>query len=132
MPVMNVQRPKPAILSVTDAAAERVREIVAGAGKPVAGVRLGVKKGGCAGMTYTMNIAESVNKGDDVVELGDGIRLLVDPAAILFLLGTEMDYTVDKLSARFVFRNPNETSACGCGESVTLAPAKIESAESRA
>src|SRR5690606_15640993 len=123
---------KPAILSVTDAAAERVREIVAGAGKPVAGVRLGIKKGGCAGMTYTMNIAESVNKGDDVVDLGDGIRLLVDPAAILFLLGTEMDYTVDKLSARFVFRNPNETSSCGCGESVTLAPAKIESAESRA
>ena len=129
---MNIQRPKPAILSVTDAAAERVREIVAGAGKPVAGVRLGIKKGGCAGMTYTMNIAESVNKGDDVVDLGDGIRLLVDPAAILFLLGTEMDYTVDKLSARFVFRNPNETSSCGCGESVTLAPAKIESAESRA
>ena len=129
---MNIQRPKPAILSVTDAAAERVREIVAGAGKPVAGVRLGIKKGGCAGMTYTMNIAESVNKGDDVVDLGDGIRLLVDPAAILFLLGTEMDYTVDKLSARFVFRNPNETSSCGCGESVTLAPAQIESAESRA
>src|SRR5690606_29373120 len=128
MPVMNVQRPKPAILSVTDAAAERVREIVAGAGKPVAGVRLGGKKGGCAARTYTMQTAESAKKGDAWVELGDGIRLLVDPAAILFLLGTEMDYTVDKLSARFVFRNPNETSACGCGESVTLAPAKIESA----
>ncbi len=129
---MNVQRPKPAILSVTDAAAARVREIVAGAGKPVAGVRLGIKKGGCAGMTYTMDIAESVKKGDDVVDLGEGVQVLVDPAAILFLLGTEMDFTVDKLSARFVFRNPNETSACGCGESVTLAPAKPESAESRA
>lgn len=129
---MNAQRPKPAILSVTDAAAARVREIVAGAGKPVAGVRLGIKKGGCAGMTYTMDVAESVNKGDDVVDLGGDVRLLVDPAAVLFLLGTEMDFTVDKLSARFVFRNPNETSACGCGESVTLAPAKLEGAENRA
>ena len=132
MTFMNIQRPKPAILSITDAAAARVREIVAGAGKPVAGVRLGIKKGGCAGMTYTMDIAESANKGDDVVDLGEGVQVLVDPAAILFLLGTEMDFTVDKLSARFVFRNPNETSACGCGESVTLAPAKPESAESRA
>src|SRR5690606_3690528 len=101
------------ILAVTDAAAARVREIVAGAGKPVAGVRLGIKKGGCAGMTYTMDVAETANKGDDVVDLGDGVRVLVDPAAVLFLLGTEMDFTVDKLSARFVFRNPNETSACG-------------------
>ena len=132
MTFMNIQRPKPAILSITDAAAARVREIVAGAGKPVAGVRLGIKKGGCAGMTYTMDIAERANKGDDVVDLGEGVQVLVDPAAILFLLGTEMDFTVDKLSARFVFRNPNETSACGCGESVTLAPAKSESAESRA
>lgn len=129
---MNVQRPKPSILAVTDAAAARVREIVAGAGKPVAGVRLGIKKGGCAGMTYTMDVAETANKGDDVVDLGDGVRVLVDPAAMLFLLGTEMDFTVDKLSARFVFRNPNETSACGCGESVTLAPAKLDQAESRA
>jgi iron-sulfur cluster assembly protein len=83
-------------------------------------------------MTYTMDLADSVAKGDDVVDIGDGIRVLVDPAAVLFLLGTEMDYAVDKLSARFVFRNPNETSACGCGESVTLAPAALEPAESRA
>jgi iron-sulfur cluster assembly protein len=129
---MNTQRPKPAILTVTDSAAERVREIVHGAGKPVAGVRLGIKKGGCAGMAYTMDIAEAAGKGDDVVDLGDGVRVLVDPAAVLFLLGTEMDFTVDKLSARFVFRNPNETSACGCGESVTLTPAKLEPAEGRA
>jgi iron-sulfur cluster assembly protein len=129
---MNAPRPKPAILKVTDAAAARVREIISSAGKPVAGVRLGIKKGGCAGMTYTMDVAESVNKGDDVVDLGGDVRVLVDPAAVLFLLGTEMDFTVDKLSARFVFRNPNETSACGCGESVTLAPAKLEGAESRA
>jgi iron-sulfur cluster assembly protein len=125
-------RPKPDVIKISEAAAARVREIVAGAGRPVAGVRVGVKKGGCAGMTYTMNLADSVAGGDDVVEIGDGIRVLVDPAAVLFLLGAEMDYAVDKLSARFVFRNPNETSACGCGESVTLAPVKLEPAESRA
>jgi len=125
-------RPKPSVIRVTDAAAARIREIIAGAGKPVVGVRLGVKKGGCAGMSYTMDIAESIAKGDDVVELDGSLRVLVDPAAVLFLLGTEMDFTVDKLSSRFVFRNPNETSACGCGESVTLTPAKLEQAESRA
>jgi iron-sulfur cluster assembly protein len=129
---MSIPRPKPSILSFTDAATSRIREIVAGAGKPVAGVRLGIKKGGCAGMSYTMDLVESVGKGDDVVELDGGVRVLVDPAAVLFLLGTEMDFTVDKLSSRFVFRNPNETSACGCGESVTLKPARFESAESRA
>lgn len=124
-------RTRPAVLSVTDAAAARIREIIAGADKPVTGVRLGVKKGGCAGMTYTMDVAETAGKGDEVVET-KGVRVLVDPAAVLFLLGTEMDFTVDKLSARFVFRNPNETSACGCGESVTLAPAKSQQAEFRA
>ncbi len=129
---MNTLRPKPAILTVTDAAAERVREIIANAGKPFAGVRLGIKNGGCAGMAYTMDLAEEAKKGDDVVELGGGARVLIDPAAVLFLLGTEMDFVVDKLSARFVFRNPNETSACGCGESVTLAPAKLDPAETRA
>jgi iron-sulfur cluster assembly protein len=128
---MNQVRPKPAILSVTDAAAARIREIVARAEKPVAGVRLGVKKGGCAGMTYTMDLAEAAGKGDEVVDV-NGVRVLIDPAAILFLFGTEMDFTVDKLSARFVFRNPNETSSCGCGESVTLAPAKVALAEGRA
>jgi iron-sulfur cluster assembly protein len=124
-------RPRAAVLSVTDAAAARIREIIARAEKPVAGVRLGVRKGGCAGMTYTMDVAEAAAKGDEVVET-KGVRVLVDPAAILFLLGTEMDFTVDKLSARFVFRNPNETSACGCGESVTLAPAKLDQAATRA
>jgi iron-sulfur cluster assembly protein len=122
---MSTPRPKPSILSLTDAAASRIREIVAGAGKPVAGVRLGIKKGGCAGMSYTMDLVETAGKGDDVVDLDGGVRVLVDPAAVLFLLGTEMDFTVDKLSSRFVFRNPNETSACGCGESVTLKPAAM-------
>jgi iron-sulfur cluster assembly protein len=124
-------RPKPAVLSVTDAAAARIREIVGRAENPVAGVRLGVKKGGCAGMTYTMDVAETVAKGDEVVD-ANGVRVLIDPAAVLFLFGTEMDFTVDKLSARFVFRNPNETSACGCGESVTLAPAKTDLVADRA
>jgi iron-sulfur cluster assembly protein len=124
-------RPKPAVLSVTDAAAARIREIVARAENPVAGVRLGVKKGGCAGMTYTMDVARTVAKGDEVVD-ANGVRVLIDPAAVLFLFGTEMDFTVDKLSARFVFRNPNETSACGCGESVTLAPAKTDLVAGRA
>jgi iron-sulfur cluster assembly protein len=128
---MTEARPKPAILSVTAAAVARIREIVARADKPVAGVRLGVKKGGCAGMTYTMDLADAVAKGDEVVE-ANGVRVLVDPAAVLFLFGTEMDFTVDKLSARFVFRNPNETSACGCGESVSLTPAKTEWVEGRA
>jgi iron-sulfur cluster assembly protein len=121
---MSEVRSKPSVLSVTDAAAARIREIVARAEKPVAGVRLGIKKGGCAGMTYTMDLAGEVAQGDEVVE-DKGVRVLVDPKAILFLFGTEMDFTVDKLSARFIFRNPNETSACGCGESVSITPAKV-------
>ena len=128
---MSEMRPKPSVLTVTDAAAARVREIVANAGKPVAGVRLGISKGGCAGMTYVMDLAETAAPGDEVVE-SNGVKVLVDPKAMLFVFGTEMDYTVDKLSARFVFRNPNQTDACGCGESVTLKPVKIEAAEGRA
>jgi len=128
---MSEVRPKPAILSVSDAAAARIREIIVRAGKPVAGVRLGLKKGGCAGMTYTMDLADEVAKGDEVVEM-KGVRVLVDPTAVLFLFGTEMDYKVDKLSAQFVFRNPNETSACGCGESVALTPAKPDLVAGRA
>ena len=128
---MSVVRPKPAILSVSDAAAARIREIIVRAGKPIAGVRLGLKKGGCAGMTYTMDLADEVAKGDEVVEM-KGVRVLVDPTAVLFLFGTEMDYKVDKLSAQFVFRNPNETSACGCGESVALTPAQADLVAGRA
>jgi len=128
---MSEVRSKPAILSVSDAAAARIREIITRADKPVAGVRLGLKKGGCAGMTYTMDLADEVAKGDEVVEM-KGVRVLVDPTAVLFLFGTEMDYKVDKLSAQFVFRNPNETSACGCGESVALTPAKPDLVAGRA
>ncbi len=109
------------IMSLTDAAAERVKAIMANSEKPIAGLRVGVKNGGCAGMEYTMDYAETANPGDDVIE-EKGVKLFVDPKAILFLLGTEMDYKVDKLTSGFVFNNPNQTSACGCGESVSITP----------
>jgi iron-sulfur cluster assembly protein len=109
-------------MRLSDAAAARIKDISARAEKPIAGVRVGVKNGGCAGMAYTMEYAETVNPADEVVE-DKGVRILIDPKAVLFLLGTEMDYKVDKLSAQFVFNNPNQTSACGCGESVALTPA---------
>jgi iron-sulfur cluster assembly protein len=110
-------------MRLSDAAAARIRDIFARAEKPIAGVRVGVKNGGCAGMSYTMEYAETVNPADEVVE-DKGVRILIDPKAVLFLLGTEMDYKVDKISSQFVFNNPNQTSACGCGESVALTPAK--------
>ncbi len=125
---MNAQRP--AVLKVTDAAAARIRDIVARAEKPAVGVRVGITKGGCAGMSYQMDLAHEVTRGDEVVD-ANGVRVLIDPKAILYLLGSEMDFVIDKISARFIFRNPNEVSACGCGESVSLAPAKVETAEQR-
>ncbi|HEV1999979.1 MAG TPA: iron-sulfur cluster assembly accessory protein, partial [Xanthobacteraceae bacterium] len=85
--------------------------------------RVGFEKGGCAGMTYQLDLAEAVTPGDEVVET-QGVRVLIDSKAVLYLIGSEMDFAVDKLSAKFVFRNPNEVSSCGCGESVSLAPAK--------
>ena len=115
-------RPKPQVMTLTDAAASRVRDIVAKAEKPVAGLRVGVTKGGCAGMSYKVEYADAIKPGDEVIE-DKGVRVLIDPTAVLFLLGTQMDYKIDKLSAQFVFNNPNQTSACGCGESVSLAPA---------
>ncbi len=119
---MVTPRPRPQVIRLTDAAADRIKYVMANAAKPVVGVRVGVKNGGCAGMTYTMEYAEEVGKADEVVE-DKGVRVLIDPKAVLFLLGTEMDYKSDKLSAQFVFNNPNQTSACGCGESVQLKPA---------
>ena len=112
-------------MSVSDAAAERVKEIVAAADKPIVGVRVGVKNGGCAGMSYTMEFAEDVAPLDEVIE-EKGVKVLIDPKAVLFLLGSEMDFKVDRLSSTFTFRNPNETSACGCGESVAITPANPE------
>ena len=117
-------RPKPQVMKLTDAAAERVREIMANSGKPVVGLRIGVKNGGCAGMEYTMEYADAVKPSDEVVE-DKGVKIMVDPKAVLFLLGTEMDYKVDKMSAQFIFNNPNQTGACGCGESVQLTAAKV-------
>lgn len=113
------------VMSLTDAAAERIRDIVAGAERPLFGLRVGVKNGGCAGMSYTMEMAEAAAPTDEVVE-DKGVTVLVDPKAILFLLGTEMDFQTSKLSSGFVFNNPNQTSACGCGESVAITPASPE------
>jgi iron-sulfur cluster assembly protein len=119
---MATARPRPQVMRLTEAAADRIKAILAKSDKPIAGVRVGVKNGGCAGMAYTMEYAESAAKFDEVVE-DKGVKLLIDPKAVLFLLGTEMDFKVDKLSSTFVFNNPNQTSACGCGESVQLTPA---------
>ena len=115
------------VISLTDAAAERVREIVAGSDRPLAGLRVGVEKGGCAGMSYTMDTVETPDPKDDVVE-EKGVRVFVDPKATLFLIGTVMDFRTTKLSSGFVFDNPNQVSACGCGESVELKPADLSAA----
>ena len=120
---MATARPRPQVLRLTDAAALRIKDVMARAERPMAGVRVGVKNGGCAGMEYTMEYATAVNPTDEVVE-DKGVKILIDPKAVLFLLGTEMDYKTEKLSAQFIFNNPNQTSACGCGESVQLTPAK--------
>ena len=120
---MATARPRPQVMRLTEAAASRIKSVMAQAGQPVAGVRVGVKNGGCAGMEYTMEYANAVNPTDEVVE-DKGVKIMIDPKAVLFLLGTEMDYKTEKLSAQFVFNNPNQTSACGCGESVQLTPAK--------
>ena len=119
---MVTPRPRPQVMRLTDAAASRIKDILSKAERPIAGVRVGVKNGGCAGMTYTMEYAERIEAADEVVE-DKGVRVLIDPKAVLFLIGTEMDYKTDKLAAQFVFNNPNQTSACGCGESVQLKPA---------
>lgn len=124
---MATARPRPQVMRLTEAAADRIKELMATSERPIAGLRVGVRNGGCAGMAYTMEYAEAANPTDEVVE-DKGVRILIDPKAILFLLGTEMDYKIDKLSSQFVFNNPNQTSACGCGESVQLTPASGEGA----
>jgi iron-sulfur cluster assembly protein len=115
------ERPKP--IRLTDAAAARLKDIMANAETAYAGVRVGVTNGGCAGMSYTMDYAAGAGPLDEIVE-DKGVKIFIDPKAILFLLGTEMDFVRDKLAARFVFNNPNQTAACGCGESVSLKPAE--------
>ena len=116
-------RPRPQIMKLTDAAADRVREILSKSDKPVVGLRIGVKNGGCAGMEYTMEWAEDQKPFDEVVE-DKGVKVLIDAKAMMFLLGTEMDYQSTTLKSGFVFNNPNQVSACGCGESVQLKPAE--------
>ena len=116
------RRPRPKAVSLTDAAAERVREIMAKADKPAVGIRVGVKNGGCAGQEYTFAYADEIGPLDEVVE-DKGVTILIDPKAVLFLIGSEIDYETTKLASKFVFRNPNQTDACGCGESVTIVPA---------
>jgi iron-sulfur cluster assembly protein len=119
--------PKLKVVTLTDAAANRVKDIIAKADRPIVGVRVGVKNGGCAGMSYTMEYAEAMNPLDEVVE-DKGVKVLIDPKAVLFLLGTEMDYQTGKIASQFVFNNPNQTSACGCGESVAIVPANADAA----
>ncbi|MGQ0533695.1 MAG: HesB/IscA family protein [Caulobacteraceae bacterium] len=116
--------PRPKIVSLTDAAAARVREIMAQGGKPY--LRVGVNNGGCAGMEYTLDYAEAPEAFDELVE-DKGVQILVKADAVLFLLGSEINYETTRLSSKFVFRNPNQTDACGCGESVTIVPAQAES-----
>ena len=118
-----VRRPRPKVVTLTDRAADRVRDILGRAEKPYAGLRVGVKNGGCAGQEYILEYAAAAGPLDEVVE-DKGVTILIDPKAVLFLIGTEIDYETSKLAAKFVFRNPNETDACGCGESVTIEPAK--------
>lgn len=124
-PTPRARRPRPKVVTLSDAAAARVREIMGKAEKPYVGLRVGVKNGGCAGQEYILEYAEAANPLDEVVE-DKGVTILVDPKAVLFLIGTEIDYEESRLSAKFVFRNPNETDACGCGESVTITPAKLD------
>ncbi len=116
-----MERPK--VVTLTDTAADRVKHIMARADNDYIGVRVGVKNGGCAGMSYTMEYAEEQDPLDEVVE-DKGVKILIEAKAVLFLLGTEMDYEVGKLSSGFIFNNPNQTDACGCGESVSITPAQ--------
>jgi len=122
---MSTRRERPKAVRLTDAAAVRLREIMDKAEGKYQGVRVGVTNGGCAGMSYTMDYAESASPLEEVVE-DRGVRIFIDPKAILFLVGTEMDFVHEKLGARFVFNNPNQTAACGCGESVSITPAKAD------
>jgi iron-sulfur cluster assembly protein len=109
----------PKAMTLTDAAADRVRQLMSKANKPVVGLRVGVKARGCSGMSYFVEYAEDVKKFEEVVE-DKGVKILIDPAATMFLIGTEMDYVDDKIQTGFVVRNPNEKARCGCGESFTV------------
>lgn len=122
---MTTKRERPKAVRLSEAAAARIREIMAGAEGKYEGIRVGVTNGGCAGMSYTMDYAESAQPLEEVVE-DKGVKVFIDPKAILFLIGTEVDFVREKMGARFVFNNPNQTAACGCGESVSITPAKAD------
>ncbi len=108
------------IMTLTQAAADRVRALMAD--RMIAGLRVGVKNGGCAGMSYTLDYAEAIGPYDEVIE-DKGVKVIVDPKALMFLFGTQMDFQTDKIGSGFTFNNPNQTGACGCGESVAITPA---------
>ncbi len=116
------RRPRPPVITLTEAAATRVREIMDRSPEPYAGLRVGVKNGGCAGQEYVLEYAREAGPLDEVVE-DKGVRILIEPKAVLFLIGSQIDFETTRLASKFVFRNPNETDACGCGESVTIVPA---------
>ena len=116
------RHPRPKVVTLSDAAAARVKEIMDRAQEPCIGLRVGVKNGGCAGQEYVLEYAQAANPLDEVVE-DKGVTILIDPKAVLFLIGTEVDYETTRLASKFVFRNPNQVDACGCGESVTIVPA---------
>jgi iron-sulfur cluster assembly protein len=120
------------IMSLTDAAVERINEIIEDSDKPVTGVRVGVKNAGCAGMAYTLSYVDAPVAGDDHIEQ-DGVQVYIEPKATLFLLGTVMDFEETDLKSGFTFKNPNQTGECGCGESVQLKPADLKAlADARA
>lgn len=110
-----------AVVTLTEAAAARARTLIESEGAHVAGLRIGVRNGGCAGMAYTMELAHDVRPGDEIVE-AQGVKIVIAPKDLMFLLGTTLDFEVGKLQASFTFRNPNQTGACGCGESVSITP----------
>ena len=117
------RRPRPQVVSLTESAAARVKEIMAKGDNRYTALRVGVKNGGCAGQEYVLEYADAAAPLDEVVQ-DKGVTILVDPKAVLFLIGTEIDYEVSRLAAKFTFRNPNQTDACGCGESVTIEPGR--------
>ena len=104
------------VISLSDNAAKRLKFIMSKAESSVIGVRVGVKSGGCAGMSYVMEYAKEIKPNEEIIE-DKGVKVLIDPSAVMYLLGTEMDYKEEKFSSQFVFKNPNETERCGCGES---------------
>ena len=120
-----VRRPRPAVVSLTEAAAEQVKAIMARADKSYAGLRVGVKQGGCAGQEYVLSYAEEIGPIDEVIT-DKGVTILIEPKAVLYLVGTVIDYETNKLASKFVLNNPNETDACGCGEIVTIKPVQPE------